>query len=304
MIDFGGTLVRAREAKGLTIAQISEMTHMMPQQIEDLENENFSRIAAPIYGRGFVKLYCDAVDIDPKPLVAEFMDIYNGNRKPMIRMKKSAAKPVEPPPPPNEEAPLREEPEEQIESAASLDQFASLAKSPTPAVDRSVPAKEEDTPAIRRAAPSAYSQNSFRLEQESAIFKEPYRDEPLSGADDKAATSPKQGPSRFAPPSPRDEYLIKDKYAFSIPPAFIRLAVLVAGAILAIWLVCALVSKVWRAASSDTRQAPLQEEVLAQSNESAESPEAPENPPDEAPPLKFGPKSSRKPIEVPPLYIY
>ncbi len=91
MIEFGETLRKAREAKGLTIRQIADTTHMMIQMVEDLEKENFSKIAAPIYGRGFVKLYCEAVEIDPKPMIAEFMDIYNGNRLPTIRMRSTVA---------------------------------------------------------------------------------------------------------------------------------------------------------------------------------------------------------------------
>ena len=81
MIEFGKTLRLAREAKGYTISQLAEVTRMIHQTIEDLENENFSRIAAPIYGRGFVKLYCEAVGLDPKPMVAEFMEIFSGNRE-------------------------------------------------------------------------------------------------------------------------------------------------------------------------------------------------------------------------------
>ncbi len=87
MIEFGETLRKAREAKGLSHRQLADSTHLMIQIVEDLENENFSKIVAPIYGRGFVKLYCEAVGIDPKPLIAEFMDIYNGNRPPTIRMR-------------------------------------------------------------------------------------------------------------------------------------------------------------------------------------------------------------------------
>lgn len=89
MIDFGKDLKAAREAKGLTISNIAEMTHMMSAMVEDMENENFSRIVAPIYGRGFVKLYCEAVGLDAKPYIAEFMEIYNGNRDPAIRERKS-----------------------------------------------------------------------------------------------------------------------------------------------------------------------------------------------------------------------
>lgn len=77
MIEFGKTLRAARESKGLEPGQIAERTHMMTQVVEGLENEDFSKIVAPIYGRGFVKLYCEAVGLDPKPLVEAFMEIYN-----------------------------------------------------------------------------------------------------------------------------------------------------------------------------------------------------------------------------------
>lgn len=100
MIEFGYTLRKAREAKGLTTKDIAQTTHMMVQMVEDLENENFAKIAAPIYGRGFVKLYCEAVGIEAKPLVNEFMEIYNGNRPATIRMREPAPAPVSAPVPP------------------------------------------------------------------------------------------------------------------------------------------------------------------------------------------------------------
>ena len=37
MIEFGATLRAAREAKGYTIAQVAEATHMAPSTVEDLE---------------------------------------------------------------------------------------------------------------------------------------------------------------------------------------------------------------------------------------------------------------------------
>ena len=93
MIEFGKTLRAAREAKGLTTGQIAERTHMMVQTVEGLENENFSKIVAPIYGRGFVKLYCETVGLDPKPMVDAFMAIYSDRRA-------ANAEPIPPPPPP------------------------------------------------------------------------------------------------------------------------------------------------------------------------------------------------------------
>ena len=87
---------------------------MMVQVVEGLENEDFSKIVAPIYGRGFVKLYCETVGLEPKPLVDAFMEIYSGGRgksaaphepaKPEPRQVEPAApesppKPVAPEPP-------------------------------------------------------------------------------------------------------------------------------------------------------------------------------------------------------------
>ena len=83
MTYFGETLRKAREAKGLTTSQVAEKTHILVQIIDAMEKENFSRIKAAIYGRGFVKLICECLEIDPKPLVAEFMDIYEGRRPPV-----------------------------------------------------------------------------------------------------------------------------------------------------------------------------------------------------------------------------
>ena len=94
MIELGRTLKAAREAKGLTASQVADVTHMLVQVVEGLEKEDFSRIVAPIYGRGFVKLYCEAVGLEPKPLVDAFMELYNGGRRPADR---APSAPPEPP---------------------------------------------------------------------------------------------------------------------------------------------------------------------------------------------------------------
>ena len=76
-MSLGSTLRAAREACGMTTSELAARTHMLVQIVEGIENEDFRRIPAPIYGRGFIKLYCEAVKIDPKPLQAEFMELYN-----------------------------------------------------------------------------------------------------------------------------------------------------------------------------------------------------------------------------------
>ena len=80
----GRILRENREQQGYSAAQVAEATHMMVQVVEELEREDFHRIAAPIYGRGFVKIYAEFLGIDPAPLVKEFSEIFSGARRPVI----------------------------------------------------------------------------------------------------------------------------------------------------------------------------------------------------------------------------
>ena len=90
----GETFRLAREEKGQTISQVAEATRMMVQIVEDLEREDFRRIAAPIYGRGFIKLYAEHLGLDPEPLIRDFMEIYTGLRPPQV-VRRSADLPPE-----------------------------------------------------------------------------------------------------------------------------------------------------------------------------------------------------------------
>ena len=148
MIEFGKTLRSAREAKGYTVSQVAEMTHLKSSVVEGLENEDFSMIAAPIYGRGFVKLYCEAVGLEPKPLVDEFMAIVNGEHEVAIKERPVAEtqETETPPPPPTPEptpaptpAPASEEP----------DLFR---QDPVPPPPAPTPAPAETEPAFSRFA--------------------------------------------------------------------------------------------------------------------------------------------------------
>ena len=102
-MSLGNTLRAAREACGLTTSELAARTHMLVQIVEGLEHEDFRRIPAPIYGRGFIKLYCEAVNLDPKPLQAEFMDLFSRAKdappKESMSPVRSRPQTAEPPPP-------------------------------------------------------------------------------------------------------------------------------------------------------------------------------------------------------------
>ena len=111
MSSFGEKLRNAREAKGLSCSQVAAQTHMLVQIVEEMEREDFHRIPAPIYGRGFVRLFAECVGLDPVPLVREFMEIYEGRRAPTVSIREVPTATVPPPVPPRWQTPVAPPPE-------------------------------------------------------------------------------------------------------------------------------------------------------------------------------------------------
>ena len=271
MIEFGNTLRQAREQKGLTTKQVAETTHMMVQLVEDLENERFSRIAAPIYGRGFVKLYCEAVGLDPKPLVSEFMEIFNGNRPATIRRREAAPQPAPAPAPAPAPVPMPE-PVPAPEPAPE----------PEPALE--VNEVEEEDGIIAAAADPLPPETVTAAEPppvEDSLFDFAQRPEPAPAPSRAPAPEPVRrppplpAPSRYAAPAPIDKPTHLPR--ITIPPAALRFLALAGGAVILLWLLFAGIRAVVSALGS-----------------------APE-PAAETPAEEAG--SPRQPMSVPPLYI-
>lgn len=74
-MSLGEKLRQAREAHDLTPRQVAEATHMMVQLVEEIEREDFHRIAAVIYGKGFIRLFAEQVGLDPEPLIREYLEL-------------------------------------------------------------------------------------------------------------------------------------------------------------------------------------------------------------------------------------
>lgn len=96
---FGEILRNARIQKGLSPSDVAEATHMLVQIVDALEREDLRRIAAPIYGRGFVKLYAEFLNLSAEPLIRDFMELYDGGHAPSIRLKPAEVR-VDPAPVP------------------------------------------------------------------------------------------------------------------------------------------------------------------------------------------------------------
>ncbi|MDI6775048.1 MAG: helix-turn-helix transcriptional regulator [Verrucomicrobiota bacterium] len=74
----GEQLRKARLAKKETTSQVAAATRIMVRQVEALEQEDFGKIPATIYGKGFIRLYAEHVGLDPQPLIAEYAARFGG----------------------------------------------------------------------------------------------------------------------------------------------------------------------------------------------------------------------------------
>lgn len=95
----GPTLQEARLKKQLTTSQVAEKTRMKVQMVEDLEHDDFHRIAATIYGKGFIKLFAEAVGLDPAPLIADYVRNVKGDQPSLIPDENTGNAPAKKDPP-------------------------------------------------------------------------------------------------------------------------------------------------------------------------------------------------------------
>ena len=277
MIEFGKTLRAHREAKGLTTSEVAQKTHILVQQVEALEKEDFSKIAAPIYGRGFVKLYCEAVGIaDYKPLVDEFMDIYSGNKPPTIRMKTVAS--VDNGPSIEESSPspddfsafsmseeIKSEDTEQVaaepenEENTQSDEISQTPESfddflTKPETDETKPETESIKPENEEQPPPPPDNLfDFALATENLQQAKAKTDENATSptvdftqeTETQADSWRTQGPSRYSTPKPLE---FEKKKCIDIPPIVWRIGLLAAVAVFILWLIIAGISALYRAA--------------------------------------------------------
>ena len=213
MSSFGETLKAAREAKGLTCSQVAAQTHMLVQIVEEMEREDFHRIPAPIYGRGFVRLFADCVGLDPVPLVREFMDIYEGRRAPAVSIREVPTAPIPPPAPPTWQTamtpqPTPAEPIPEPEPAPEPviapiqesvtepepEPIAQPQPEPEPVAPPEPVVQSEPEPVVQPPEPEPVVQSELELEPVAPPEPEP---EPVA--------QPEPEPEPVAPPEPEPE---------------------------------------------------------------------------------------------------
>ena len=81
--EFTGPVLKAlREQRNITTRTIADITKLGTRYIEFLEAENFSKLPARPYIRGFLSLYAKALGYEPERLVSDYMKRYDAAMNP------------------------------------------------------------------------------------------------------------------------------------------------------------------------------------------------------------------------------
>ena len=95
MADSLGQVLRStRERKRISLSYAAAQTRIKVQYLEWMERDDFSRMPAPAYAKGFIRMYAGFLGLDPVPLVQEYQDQHEGRKAPPApRPTPAAAKP-------------------------------------------------------------------------------------------------------------------------------------------------------------------------------------------------------------------
>ncbi|MBU4365837.1 MAG: helix-turn-helix domain-containing protein, partial [Verrucomicrobia bacterium] len=72
MESIGQILKATRERRQISIADVVMATKMTSTFVKAIEADDFDALVAPVYARGFIKLYAGCVGLDPMPLLKQF----------------------------------------------------------------------------------------------------------------------------------------------------------------------------------------------------------------------------------------
>lgn len=81
MESIGDTLREARRSKRASLEDASRSTKIKLDILEKLEADEFDRLAAPMYTKGFLKLYADYLGLDSQQIVDAYLESQGGLRR-------------------------------------------------------------------------------------------------------------------------------------------------------------------------------------------------------------------------------
>ncbi|MBI1869954.1 MAG: helix-turn-helix domain-containing protein [Chlamydiae bacterium] len=84
MDALGQKLREAREGKGLSIEEVARMTKIPDKIIEAIEQSYYEELPAPIYVKGFLKLYARYVGLEPNEVIQDYQRLQGRETKQVL----------------------------------------------------------------------------------------------------------------------------------------------------------------------------------------------------------------------------
>jgi cytoskeleton protein RodZ len=75
MASVGAYLRELRTRRGVSLDEVARLTRVAPRYLTALENDAFSELPAPVFIRGFIRAYCQAMGLSPD----EALGLYDGH---------------------------------------------------------------------------------------------------------------------------------------------------------------------------------------------------------------------------------
>ncbi|HAU30775.1 MAG TPA: hypothetical protein DCW46_00460 [Desulfotomaculum sp.] len=72
LLEIGETLRKTREARGLSLEDVAQLTKINLRYIKAIENDSFDALPGGVYTRGFLRSYARLLDLDHRELLSEF----------------------------------------------------------------------------------------------------------------------------------------------------------------------------------------------------------------------------------------
>ena len=73
MNGLGSQLKAAREKMRVTVTEASASTHLKMLVVDAMERDDYPKLIAPTYAKGFYKLYCEYLGLDPEPFIEAYL---------------------------------------------------------------------------------------------------------------------------------------------------------------------------------------------------------------------------------------
>lgn len=94
--EIGSILQEAREARGLSHAQVHDSLRINPKYLKAMEGGHFDALPSPTHVRGYLRKYARYLDLDAEPLLERY-EHFRQQQPPPAQQAKNGAAPTPPP---------------------------------------------------------------------------------------------------------------------------------------------------------------------------------------------------------------